>query len=230
MLALGLPLAAVSAAGVPRTPQPGEEQAMAQDGLKSFNVGKSIRALSPSAGEAFSIDVDVRPNGTIASARSANGDDHLAQAVAGWTFVPFEGAETRRRTITLVLGTDDVTHEEFSVSVRYESPLTLHINRHLPLVIRLPRVDGAIPEKICQVHNQKMDVELIPILWGLIEPTDDAMTYYKAWEKKFPNVREVWFGGCMEGTEQQAEMYICAKCRQARAAWIAAHPKIKPAD
>lgn len=36
------------------------------------------------------------------------------------------------------------------------------------LVSRLPRVDGAVPERVCPVHSEVMTVELVPIGWGLL--------------------------------------------------------------
>src|SRR5205807_6002308 len=83
--------------------------------------------------------------------------------------------------------------------------LTLRVKRHLPLILHATRGDGAIPEKICSLHHVPMTVELLPILWGLIEPWGDEMTYFDAQEKRFPNAREMIFGGCEEGTETTAE-------------------------
>lgn len=97
-------------------------------------------------------------------------------------------------------------------------------------VLRLPRVEGSLPEKSCSVHHTVMTVEFLPILWGLIEPRDDEMVYFAAQDKLFPNAREIYFGGCLEGPQSLAEFYICAKCRRARAAWLAAHPRVHPAN
>lgn len=206
-----------------------EERDLVRDGLKAYVVADVLRTYRHTETETILIDVEVRPDGTVGQAHSAKrGDRGTENLVRNWTFLPFAGTQPHWQTITLILEAD--TDGERSFESRYESPLTLRVKRHLPLILHVPRVDGAIPGKICSVHHVAMTVELLPILWGLIEPRDDEMVYFDAQEQRFPNARDIIFGGCEEGTESRAEVYICAKCRQARATWLAAHPDVQPAN
>ncbi len=88
----------------------------------------------------------------------------------------------------------------------------------LPKAVPGPGILDATQKRsnICERHNVKMEVELVPIFYGL--PVGDP-AYWKESQhaaKEFPHARSSYGGGCLVWKEKQALVYVCKKCRAAR--------------
>lgn len=76
--------------------------------------------------------------------------------------------------------------------------------------------------KLCEVHGEELQLDVIPISYGLIRY---QQTYYKAREAQFPHSNLEYLGGCEVEAENKAEVLYCSKCREAETLWIKEHGK-----
>jgi hypothetical protein len=77
--------------------------------------------------------------------------------------------------------------------------------------------------EVCEVHHSKMVRKEVPVVYGLL--TLDATPERQA----FPHGADFVGGGCFEGPEKTASVYICPDCEKARAEWKQkAEPKAVP--
>jgi hypothetical protein len=200
----------------------------ARDGVRTYALPELN--LSPywyTGGWKAELDVEVEPDGRVGAIHPLTDVWLPEMNVAKWTFVPLGGRQVRWHRVTIVFDDDVDSLEPPSLAARYESPFTLHIWRKVALVRHLPRVDGRIPEKSCEVHHEAMQVELLPFqgcggpplpagLEGVPGPPPEAEP-----RELFPNVFDFAAGGT--ALESKMEVYVCASCRRARDAWRAAH-------
>ena len=77
---------------------------------------------------------------------------------------------------------------------------------------------------ICEVHQTKMPLRKVQIIYGLPAGTEDE-PYYEVRFKLFPHAREVSYGGCvvMPDSPKNEMIRICPACKQAEQAWKDSH-------
>jgi hypothetical protein len=95
-------------------------------------------------------------------------------------------------------------------------------------VPKLPPLSGdaAVQYKKCEVHNEWMKVDEIPIAYGL--PSYDKK-YTEARDKLFPNANTYSCGVCCvspDSPEKEKALY-CESCRKAKIEWEKKHKKSK---
>jgi hypothetical protein len=71
-------------------------------------------------------------------------------------------------------------------------------------------------ESACPVHQQLLQVELVPIVYGLIR---HPLEYYRACKELFPLANAVIEGGCIVGSDKFQARPYCEGCRKALARW-----------
>src|ERR1043165_6549940 len=114
-----------------------------------------------------SVEVLVGGDGSVKEVRhEACAPDRLLSlaetAAQDWKFAP---SSAGRRTITFVVDPVTWTMDETRTATRYETPLTLHTQRIMSIVLHWPRVDGKPLEKSCVVHHEWMHIETLPIVY-----------------------------------------------------------------
>lgn len=73
-------------------------------------------------------------------------------------------------------------------------------------------------ERRCHVHEERLQVELVPIVYGLIR---HSMDYSRDCKALFPFANAVVEGGCFAGAQRFRRQVYCAGCRRALARWAA---------
>lgn len=71
-------------------------------------------------------------------------------------------------------------------------------------------------ESVCPVHRQLLQVEPVPIVYGLIR---HPLEYYRTCKELFPLANAVIEGGCFVGTDKFQARPYCEECRRALARW-----------
>jgi hypothetical protein len=71
-------------------------------------------------------------------------------------------------------------------------------------------------ESTCPVHRQMLQVEPVPIVYGLIR---HPLEYYRACKESFPLANAVIEGGCIVGSDKFQARPYCEGCRKALARW-----------
>ncbi len=188
-----------------------------------------VKSLPP-----LTLEADVRADGSVADAKVVGWDlTHTIGGIAADTLRSwrFERGPPRRRFVTFIFEGDPIdgpTH----ISAQLRPHLTFHVVSHYDSVARWPRSGGRIPERTCQVHRERMTIEIVPIEYGGIPPPPPSplKQAYMLASSAFPNGYDRAGGGCVPGPHTRAEIYVCASCRKARAAWIAAHGGSEPME
>jgi hypothetical protein len=72
----------------------------------------------------------------------------------------------------------------------------------------------------CPVHGEKLKLDTVPILYGILMIDED---YLEAEKTLFPNANTRVFGGDLVQEETKAEVLYCPKCREAEAKWNKEH-------
>jgi hypothetical protein len=80
------------------------------------------------------------------------------------------------------------------------------------------RCEGAAwpDESLCPVHKERLQVEPVPIAYGLIR---HPLEYYQARKELFPLANAVIEGGCIVGSAKVQSSPYCEGCRKALANW-----------
>lgn len=78
---------------------------------------------------------------------------------------------------------------------------------------------------ICERHNVKMDVELVPISNGLRFGDSVHWKEVRFAAKEFPHAQFSYGGGCLVWKQKQALVLVCKKCRAARRQYTLAKTK-----
>jgi hypothetical protein len=71
-------------------------------------------------------------------------------------------------------------------------------------------------EKTCPVHACGLEVEAVPVVYGLVRWGGDYITAEK---ERFPLANAVVLGGCFVGSQRTELIVFCPECRKALAAW-----------
>lgn len=81
-------------------------------------------------------------------------------------------------------------------------------------VIRLSKEEKS-KRQICPVHNKALRLGIVPVVYGLVVVPDVA--------SNFPNAHSVYYGGCIIGCYDKAEVLYCSMCRKAESKWNDEH-------
>ncbi len=70
--------------------------------------------------------------------------------------------------------------------------------------------------KKCEIHDDILKPADVPIHYGLLSIDDK---FVEARERLFPNANSFVMGGCVFQDENEMELLICEKCREAENDW-----------
>jgi TonB family protein len=209
------------------------------------NVLKVIQSLAPEkyppaarAVRAFGevkIQVEISEDGNVVSAKGISG--HLLlqtvsiEAAKKWKF------ETKKRTQTIitfsyqsdefVLIEEGFKESEYILKTNIEKE-TLHVEviseNQIPKLLLLPRENGLIPDKQCELHNQFMAIEIQETSKEFNYFNDDDF-YYKKFQKAekryFPNAKlDTYLNYYRNQGIEKIEAYYCQVCRLKRTEWL----------
>lgn len=184
------------------------------------------------------VEVRIDRNGTVKSAQMIEGQPIFRQrvidAASGWRFSPgspTSGLRVAHLTFNFKEGPRGEKEQDYVDSVfvpPYRMELTYR-QAKVPEVILLPREDGKIKVEECQLHHQMMEVDIVPIAYGLPNfDSEDYKEYEKAEEELFPNSNFTSFGGCVDYGTKKEEVLYCLKCREAESKWRKKHHLPQP--
>jgi hypothetical protein len=71
-------------------------------------------------------------------------------------------------------------------------------------------------ESTCPVHQELLEVEPVPIVYGLMR---HPLEYYQAAKELFPLANAIIEGGCIVGSQKMQPRPYCPGCRRALAKW-----------
>lgn len=214
------------------------------DALTVISTEASFKSIGPSApvkheGEEISIQVEAKVGreGKVCAARAVECRFGMfcveaETSALRWQFAPFtpasESSDVRTVILTFVLRAEwHPEDKEDSVESVFIPPYRMEVvyRRIAPLdIILLPRADGKIPVEKCEVHGEILQLDIIPVSYGLSVPVDPK-SYQEYWDARlhlFPHSNLTMDGGCIEGPER-AEVLYCQKCRDAEAKWQREH-------
>ena len=89
-----------------------------------------------------------------------------------------------------------------------------------------PVADYRGPDRVCEVHKQRLRDDIVPIIYGLPERTPK---YAQACKEQFPHANTKAWGGCVIDAAararptQRAQVRYCPTCREAQRKWLAHH-------
>jgi TonB family protein len=181
------------------------------------------------------IQVEIGKDGNVISAKGISG--HLLlqtvsiEAAKKWKF------ETKKRTQTIisfkyesdefVFIEEGFKESEYVTKTKIEKE-TLHVEvvseNQIPRLLLLPRENGLIPDKQCELHNQFMAVEIQETSKEFNYFNDDDF-YYKKFQKAekryFPNAKlDTYLSYYKNQGIEKIEAYYCQVCRLKRAEWL----------
>ena len=70
----------------------------------------------------------------------------------------------------------------------------------------------------CKKHSIEMQQRVVPVVYGL--PRQSEFEEMQARLEAFPNGRTYLLGGCIVGDADNATVYVCPKCEEARTEWV----------
>ena len=92
-------------------------------------------------------------------------------------------------------------------------------------LIRIQQKEKTIYDiEVCEVHQTKMALKEVPIVYGLIIPSVNEPPA-KAELELFPHRREWYSGGCVVRSPKTEEVYVCSRCKEAYENWKRDHQK-----
>jgi|GEM_PF-2349566 len=190
------------------------------------------------AGE-VTVDVVANSEGAVGEATIVGAPDVLfiggwaRKAALEWKFEATPGSWSRSYRLTFSFDGEKLSDAPEGVQSVYESPLTLHLVYNRPSIRHLDRSSWGPEPPRCPVHGIPMVVELLPIHYGMprgSSPSDPdydiLLKYGRARMRRFPNARDFVGGPCTPSSETVAEVLVCPACREAKRAWLRAHPDL----
>lgn len=184
------------------------------------------------------VTVEIDPNGKVTNAKAFRGHPLLRavseRAAALWEFSATAKDSPVRTTIlsfnfnvdgstrmideserSEMVVSDSIFTNAFTVETSY---VTL-----VPRLLLLPRENGVIKAKFCDLHREQMQFETQFVRCGSTESRPPQFVrsedYNDAEDALFPNANTADIGSCYEMIER-AEVTYCSACRIARSNWI----------
>lgn len=195
------------------------------------------------------VTAQVVESGDVISAQVFSGHPLLRTAVgeaaSKWKFGKSEKQDDIRSIIiafyfgiggeVVAIKKSEKESEEVSViNAVSSSRVEMRFNTLIPKLLLLPRVNGQIKKEKCAAHNERMEVEILPVLtidgldtWSPEQgvPEDwksadeekreetEAQLFREAQEKHFPNARTMYFNARLHKLTERAEVHYCNTCR-----------------
>jgi hypothetical protein len=117
------------------------------------------------------------------------------------------------------------------------SRVEMRFNTLVPKLLLLPREKGEIKTEKCTLHDEWMEVEVLPVNRSadsgitLSINTEDENddndgeeeSYYDASQKYFPNARTEYYGNNLSAETEKVEVHYCKSCRIKRRQWLQEH-------
>lgn len=181
-------------------------------------------------------DVEISNDGTVRSSKFVGGHPFFAAptkaAIELWKFESTtKNTETRKIQLRFFYDYEPqvrVYPYGITLDVNYECPNKNEAEKFVP-----PPIFKESEEQ-CEVHKQRLRVEMVRIGYGLMMYKKG---YLKAQRKYFPNDNFSIDGGCVITTRQYGkceipppqfgEISYCQKCREASAKWNREHKHVK---
>jgi len=89
------------------------------------------------------------------------------------------------------------------------------------------RAVGAAPiPEICPVHKIQMEHKVMRLVYGM--PSKAEFEEMRIAKTRFPYGKDYWLGGCVVKPTKTAEGRVCAKCVEARTAWLKSVKAVPP--
>ncbi|MBK9163132.1 MAG: TonB family protein [Acidobacteria bacterium] len=183
------------------------------------------------------VAIEIAPEGNVSSAKVISGHPLLraisAQAAREWRFAPVADSEVR--TVVLQFhythgGWFTIEQGEVERVTRTESSfessfvVKVSVGTYAPKTLLLPRKDGVIKDRYCEVHNRLMEVEIQSVSYGLIARFSDEDDYFERYDRAeetfFPNANLESNRGCVDTGIENEETYFCSTCRVEREKWL----------
>jgi hypothetical protein len=98
----------------------------------------------------------------------------------------------------------------------------------LPFLLALVVLTGCKTEdytkgqpSVCEIHHIPMVRTTVPIVYGLLRPTEKGEARCVASTNSFPNAESYVGGGCCVASwdAHRAVIYVCPDCKKAAQAW-----------
>jgi Gram-negative bacterial TonB protein C-terminal len=181
-------------------------------------------------------NVEISSEGSVLSSKFVGGHPLLMEstkaAINQWKFEPVaENSEARKIQLRFFYEPEPqvrVYPYGITLDVKYECPNKTEAENFVP-----PSIFKESEEQ-CEVHKQRLRVEMVRIGYGLMMYKKG---YLKAQRKYFPNASFSIDGGCVITTRQYGkceipppqfgEVSYCQKCREASAKWNREHKHVK---
>lgn len=185
----------------------------------------------------ISVTVEIDSEGKVALANAFSGHPLLrsisVDAARQWQFSKTdEGLEKRTQTLIFNYAFGGIKQIEESEKPE-ETVLTklfptafsveVSLDTFIPRLLLLPREEGEIKPRSCDVHNEALAVEIQSVDCGPIEFQrtifERSVEYDQAESADFPNANTE-DSGCRNDGILRAEVQYCYSCRIARSNWI----------
>ena len=76
-------------------------------------------------------------------------------------------------------------------------------------------------KNICKIHHCELELDTIPIIYGLLEPSEKMQGLFNAIDSIFPNAHMFALGGCVVREHiRYEEVLFCPVCRLHRRDWL----------
>lgn len=87
---------------------------------------------------------------------------------------------------------------------------------HYRSVTRMLTYKEATSLMVCEVHQTKLQKDVVPIAYGLFMPSLGCL---EAKKPLFPHSSQIFKGGCVVKKQRYAEVLYCTECREAEEVW-----------
>jgi len=181
--------------------------------------------------------IEIGREGNVSSAKVISGHPLLravsAQAAREWRFVPVTGSDLRSLVVQFrfvnrgwVLIDEGFIAMETRTESSFEGSNVVIVSAglYVPKTLLLPRKDGVIEDRYCEVHNRLMEVEVQAVSYGLIARFSDEDDYFERYDRAeetlFPNANLESNRGCVDNGIENEETYFCSICRAEREKWL----------
>lgn len=158
----------------------------------------------------------------------------IRRSFPNWKFKPAEHSATRNYPLELVLGGMRKAPEKRGYQFHFEPPNRIYTEYIEPTVLLMEHNDDEQPNPICSRHRIPMEVERIPISSGLPRSLPSGYSdpnrllyrqYFKSKKYHFPNAQRRYRMGCFVGSEKEAEVYTCYRCKRLRTLFFLRNPE-----
>jgi hypothetical protein len=122
---------------------------------------------------------------------------------------------------------EKATEEVLKSNLTSSYVLNVRIDTLVPKLLLLPREKGVLKSGICELHDEKMEVEVQEVtrVREEVEFGDFWDEYSDAKRKEFPNACEKYYGYYLSEATKKAETYYCKSCRINREKWFTEYKK-----